>query len=543
MNAFKRAVTNIKRQPVKNGVLLFLIVVLATASSGAISVRQAINNTEESIMLKTPAVATFSLNVQAVVEETDTPQMRLGSDTWRTNRPTFEDISAIGDLPYVRMYDAVMLPYFFSRDLDWGRLEIDEQRLPPGVSISSMESVIGGVFGFRGDDFGYMELFFGRGVANPNMVDIDAGLIDLILGRTFTEEEISNAEQVVIVSQAFATANELSVGSIIEFENSVYNFALHAREENEGFTTHWDDRFLVAHRILEFEIVGIYDVDREFNYEDYDDWLIEVSLGEEARLQNRIYMPITVAEDILTFSNEGNLLLIDDIIELFDEDMAEEFIQEEPWIESIFVLYDPRDIDAFQEAGSAQLPGFWEINSLRDVNARLISSMDTVREIADWILIASVCATIAILTLIITLLLRDRRHEIGVYMALGEKKKRVIFQFLTEIILVSTTAIIIALFIGNSISATISKNLVEQHLIDNVQQGQVIFGDGALPPELMHFNLGELSIDETLEMYDTSLDIATILTFIGIGAIVILLSTVIPIVYVIKLEPKKVLTG
>ena len=543
MNAFKRAMTNIKRQPVKNGVLSFLILILATALSGAISVRQAINNTEESIMLRTPAVATFSLNVYAVAEETDTPQMQLGSDHWRTNRPTLEDISAIGNLPYVRMYDAVMLPHFYSRDLEWGKLEIDEQRLPPGVSISNMESVVGGISGFRGDDFSYMELFLGRGVANPNMVDIDAGLIDLIIGRTFTEEEISNAEQVIIVSQAFAAANDLSVGSIVEFENNVYNFALHAKEENEGLTTHWDDRFIAAHQVLEFEIVGIYDTDREFNYEDYDDRLIEVSLIDEARLQNRIYMPITVAEDILRFENEGNLLLTDDIIEFFGEDMAAEFSQGEPWIESIFVLYDPRDIDTFQEAGSALLPGFWEINSLRDVNASLISSMDSVRELADWILITSVCATIAVLTLIITLLLRDRRHEIGVYMALGEKKSSVIFQFLTEIILVSSIAIIIALFIGNGASATISRNLLEQHLVDNVQQDQIIFGDGALPPELMHFNLGELSIAETLEMYDTSLNTATILTFVGVGAVVILLSTAIPIAYVVKLEPKKVLTG
>jgi len=59
----------------------------------------------------------------------------------------------------------------------------------------------------------------------------------------------------------------------------------------------------------------------------------------------------------------------------------------------------------------------------------------------------------------------------------------------------------------------------------------------------MLFNLGELSVEESLEMFDTSLDAATISTFVGVGTVVILLSTVIPIAYVVKLEPKKVLTG
>ena len=519
MNSFKRAITNIKRQPVKNGVLLFLILILAAALSGAISTRQAINNTEESMMLRMPAVATFSLNVEAVVEETGISQMQLGPEFWRTNRPTIEDISAVGSLPYVRMYDAIMLPTLFSQDLEWVVKEI-------ASTVTGMRSM-----------GGYIEMFEGRGVANPDVTDIDAGLIELVAGRTFTQDEINNGEQVVIIPQSLAEINNLYIGATIEFENIVHNTPKMVREGISFLVPYWhEERFMAAHQILEFEVIGIFDTPNEFNYQVHDAWGIE----EYARLHNRIYMPILVAEDILIFENEGRLLIIDEILELFGGHTSE-WVHEEPWVQSIFILYDPRDLDAFQDAGSELLPGFWEINSLLDVNASLISSMDTMGGIADFILLATACATIAVLTLVITLLLRDRRHEIGVYMALGEKKGRIIFQFLTEIILVSTVAIMIALFIGNGISTALSRNLLEQYLIENTQQATIQFGDGALPPELMLFNPGELSIEATLEMYDTSLDMATIAIFIGVGAVVILLSTAIPIVYVVKLEPKKVL--
>jgi len=538
MNAFKRAITNIKRQPGKSGILLCLILILAILLSGAISVRQAINNTEESMMMRMPAIATLSLNVEAAAEEAGISIQQLGPEFWQADRPTIDELSAVGNLPYVRAYDSFMITSLFSRDLEWAMIEIDEQQLPPDVSLSSLQIAVSGIREWGG----YVESFGGRGVANPDLTDIDAGLIELVSGRTFTQEEINNGEQVVIVSQLFAQTNNLYVGAIIEFENNVYNYAEFSREGIGDFTAHWhEERFMVAHRMLEFEVIGIFDTYREFNYQNYSDWGIGLSLTEEARIHNRIYMPISVAEDILIFHNEAVLSILDELLELFTHYNADDLVQEEPWVESIFVLYDSRYLDAFQTSGSELLPGFWEIDDLRSVNAGVITSMDTVRGIADLILVATAGATIIILTLIITLLLRDRRQEIGIYMALGEKKIKVITQFLTEITIVSTVAITIALFAGNGISAVISRNLLEQNLIENAQQNDNRFGGATIPWELALFNPGELSIEEILAMYDTSLELEVTVTFISIGIVVVFLSTVIPIAYIVKLQPKKIL--
>jgi len=533
MNAFKRALTNIKRQPVKNGVLLFLIVILATALSGAISARQAINNTEESMLLRTPAIATVSLNVVAAAEDAGITIYELGAPP---DRPTVEDIFAVGSLPYVRAYDITMSPVLYSRDLEWAIIEIDEEQLPAGVSLRSLES---SSFNTGMRNWGsHVEHFVGRGVTNPDLNDIDAGLIELSAGRTFTQSEIDNAEHFVIVSQLFTETNDLYIGATIEFENIVHNTA---KMISEGiifpYKHYHEERFMAAHRVIEFEVIGIFDISREFNYHD-NQQTIERFLNADARLQNRIYMPVTVAESILMFTNDGMLSILDEMLELYTHYTAEDLVQEEPWIESIFVLYDPRDLDAFQNAGSELLPGFWEIKSLRNVNSSLISSMDMIREIADFILITTTVATVATLTLIITLLLRDKRHEIGIYMSLGEKKGIVIFQFLTEVIIVSTIAIIVALFIGSGISATISRNLLEQNLIENARQDR----SELLVSELVLFHPGgELPIEEALEMHNTSLDATTIFIFISVGTVVILLSTIIPIAYIVKLDPKRIL--
>ena len=543
MNVFKRALTNIKRQPVKNGILFLLILILGTAASSAISIGQAINNTEESMMLHTPAIATMALNVHAIAEETGIAQTQLGSEFWHTSRPTREDISAIGNLPYVRAYDATMLASIFSQNLEWAMVEIDEQQLPElpeGLDLSSLEQSISG---FRPSG-GRVEHFGVRGVANPELTDIDTGLIHLVDGQIFTQAEIDHKAQVVIVSQLFAEANDLYVGAVIELENIVHDTPAMQREEIGFYPLYWhEERFMAAHQLLEFEVIGIFDTYHGFDYQSHDDsdWWIQTALMEYARVHNQIYMPISVTEDILNFQNEGARLIIDDLLELLPGHTTEDFIREEPWIESVFILYDPRDLEAFQSAGTELLPGFWEITDLRGVHASLVNSMDTMNSIADGILLASVATTVTVLALIITLLLRDRRHEIGIYMALGEKKGKVVFQFLIEIMIVSTVAMMVALFAGNGLSATISRNLFEQHLIENMAADQIQFGDGALPWELALFNPGELSVEETLAMYDTSLGIEAVVAFVGAGSAVILLSTTIPIIYIVKLEPKKIL--
>ena len=536
MNAFKRATTNIKRQPVKSGILLFLVLILATVSSGAISTRQAINNTEESLMLQTPTVATLSLNAEAAAEEAGVPVMELGPELWRTGQPSREEISAVGNLPYVRAYDSVMTPSLKSQNLELAMPEIDEQRLPDGVNLNNVRSML------SVRELGaYVEIFHARGVANPDLTDIDAGLIELVDGQTFAQADIDNKTPVVIISQAFAEKNNLYVGAMIEFENIVSDTPAMAREGIGFFVTHWhEERFMAAHQLLEFEVVGIFDTYHDFNYHGDDKWMIENSVAEYISLHNRIYMPISVAEEIIIFQNEGMLSILDAFLEMSPHYTPEELIPEEPLVQSIFVVYDPRYLDELQAAGSEILPGFWEITDLRGVNSGLIASMDTMRGIADMILIIAAGATITILTLIITLLLRDRRHEIGIYMALGEKKSKVIFQFLTEIIIVSTIAITIALFVGNGLSTTISRNLLEQNLTRNAEQDDRHDG-AAIPWELALFNSGELSIEETLDMYNTSLGMEAIAIFVSVSSSVILLSTVVPVAYVVKLEPKKVL--
>ena len=174
----------------------------------------------------------------------------------------------------------------------------------------------------------------------------------------------------------------------------------------------------------------------------------------------------------------------------------------------------------------------------------LLSSMDNLMWLANRILFSAITGVIIIVGLLILLFLKDRKEEIGVYLALGEKKAIVIVQIFFEIMTPALVAISLSLVSGNLISHTLSTHMLEVSLLEQQEEMNRRYGDWGpvvgvdtvwlLSPE-------ELSIEEMLAAYDTSLDVKTVATFFLIGVGTVLISIVGPLLYVTRLNPKKIL--
>jgi len=521
MNVLNRSWLHLKRKPVKSGMILGLMFLLAAVLSGAISIRQAMGSMEASMMMRLPAVSSLEFNVRRAMEELG----ELGADFWESQgTPSVAEISAVGDLPYVRNFDTFVTTHLYSQSLEWAL---------PNLEVEVAHS------GSMGELGATAEVFEVRGVANPALTDVEAGLIELVSGRTFTEAELENQALVLVLSQSFAVANGLAVGSVVELDNIVFD-ELEFMVQNIGFfLEHWHDpAFHLAHRHLEFEVIGIFDVAREFSPEMYQTASeLERAVGEVARLHNRFYVPIAVAESIFMFGHEELLETLDARMEMQTWASPEDLAPSEPPVQALFVLYDPRDLDTFSQAANQLFPGYWEVNDLRGANADVVASMDTMLDIADLIMVTTAGATIVILSLLITLMVQDRRTEIGIYLALGEKRLKVLLQFIVEIFLLGAIAMGLALFVGNQLSETISGRMLEQHLLaDNGGQAPT-----EVPWELTIFNPGELPLEKVLELYDTSLTREVVGLFFGIGTLILVVSTILPVIQMVRVSPRRIL--
>lgn len=522
MGFLQRSFLSIKRHEFKSMILFTLIFLLGVVLAGSILIKNTMHRIEENIVIQLPAVSSLHYT-QFIYDENE----------WLANSPSQEVISTIGNLPYVRVYDHLVRSDVFSQDLLWALPEtIDWTNLPGDLDLSSVESLV-----FNVRQFGtYTEQFLTLGVSNPNVADFETGLLSLVDGRRFTQAEIDNDVQVAVISQSFAKTNNLIIGSRLSLENNVYDMAALA-EAGYFVAANWHlEEFMLTRRDLEFEVIGIYEVARDFVYDPQaaSTFSLDSLLHMEGLLHNYIIMPIGVAIDIKMFGLEERLDNQEAVREKFGNAAD---ARELPRIEALFLLDDPRALAAFSEAASDLLPTGWEVRDLRGSNPNIMSAMDSILQLSEWVMLGTAFASVVVLSLLIVLYLRDRQNEIGIYLALGERKIKIFFQFVAEVLVVWILAISAALILSLSLSSMLSASILETTLTSQLEDPE----RAHVPFEFAAFNPSELSLEELRELHDTSLSLDGTLTILAVGLATTFIATSLPLFYALGAPAKNIL--
>jgi len=502
MSLLKRVIICIKRKFAQNILLFLIILLIGILVSGAISIGRAIERTEENVWRQLPAIAMVDQDWLAA----ELHWQEYGN--WPAPPITVEMVEQVVSLPYIRDVEITFTSQFHNRGLSryW---ETNSEMQDDIFSLAS--------WGIQ-----HVEDFIVRGVSAPSFLELTTGMISIFRGTTFTEEQIETRAPVVMISHELAAENNLDVGSTISLEAIVTSGTY-------DFTASWfDDKNIFNSLEIDFEVIGIFESTMPIS-DDIND--------ETARLEllNTFFAPYTILIEMETFR-----------IEAFGMDASR--IEESLGFSNYLLLYDARDLPALREAASEILPEFIVTADVSDSFSDVMTSMEHVRSVSTVVLLLAISGSVIILSLVIILFLRDRRHEIGIYLSLGEHKKKIVLQFLFEIMLITVVAVSLSLFIGSFLSSGLSQNMLIQELsnmrdgsIGNGNQfmiGNTIFTDNR---EIIRFSPDPLSSEELIELFDTSMDSEQVLIFYGIAIITIMLSTVVPMVYVLRLEPKEIL--
>ena len=513
MNFFKRATTSILRRPGKTIILLLLVFILGSVIAGAISVRGAIGNTDANLRRNMQPIVSVSFDWQTWDGLIDWDDYSLDIDDLFANRPilTPTQVRAIGDLPYVGFYDYMIISWF------------DSFELQP----------------YMGDEEPYREEWEPqwqrvRGTSTTSLVQIQEEFFDLVQGRQFTENElVPGADRsVAIISDIFADLNNLSIGSTFE----LYEFVFYPNEEGRWA---WEPEKFADENIyeqvgMEFEVIGLFEVPLD---PEWDSWGHEYL--DRRHYLNSIYVPNWAVEDVWNRTEVAERSSWEDVDYAWIPEIVE---TRAPEVTPIFILDDPAYLNDFREAATELVPEFHIVEDLSSAFEDISSSMATLQGIANWILWVSVGATLLILSLLITLFLRDRRYEMGVYLALGERRGRIVSQILLEVVVTSFVGITLAVFTGNIISSVISQNMLVNEL--TAEQSDDPWGGGRgnwTAFDEFGIPTTSMSVDEMMDAFDVSLTIQTVSLFYAVGLGAVMLSTMIPVLYVVKLSPKKVL--
>ena len=501
MSFITRAFASMTRNFGKTLLLLLIVFILGVVISGAISVQQAIFNTSANVQAALPPAVIVSPDW----EEMQLEEMRTGE--WpREEQITLDMIHEIGALPYVRKYDFSAGAWGISRDLERFVMPTEDE----------------GMIHYWG--MGGWEHFILTGVHSTELLPLNEGIIELTSGRMFTDTEVSNLTFVTLISEEFAQQNDLHIGSTF----TIYDILWVEDIDWDNSSFEEDDMF--ASRSYDFEVVGIFRPLVEFEECEWDsnNWMYE-------EWHNRIYTPNPTVVTMSEWHLEQLLL------QYPDEEWAQEMQDEEVRYENIFILNDAADIPAFRTAVEEITPEWWTAIDAGNDFDFVTSSMDSLTRIASIILYVAIGAAVVILSLLITLFLRERKREIGIYLALGEKRGKVITQMMTEVMVVALIAIVLSLVAGNVLAGAVSETMLRDHLIAAQDPNRGVFFGGGGTLEQMGFSAEPPSIDEVLAAYNVSLDAATVAVFFAATISTVLVATILPMLYIVRLNPKKIM--
>lgn len=310
-------------------------------------------------------------------------------------------------------------------------------------------------------------------------------------GTHITEEHIG--KNVTLIEQTLAEENQLKVGDMITVANP----------RDESVT-------------LELEIIGIYQT---------------TSAGSEQAMDftalnpyNKLYVPYTTAAALKGADFEGTI------------DSA------------IYYMDDPADMQTFIDEAKANSSidfDTFKLDADDLLYQQMVGPIENVASFSNNIVYLVTIAGAIILGLIVMMSIRERKYEMGVLLAIGEKRWKLVGQFIAEILVVAALSLGIATASGNVVASQLGDQLLNQELASEEQtntpesfRGRGIggFGPGMLPGQQQ---AGQVDTIDELNVQVTTKD----LRFLAlIGLLIAFISALLPSLSVLRLQPKAILS-
>ena len=414
-NMLKRSWLSIARKPSRSVILVLILFVMANMLLASVAIKNSVDKSTEYAKEKIGGTVYLQQDTDAIRKAAEAAR-ESDEKTEVTTPKISEDLAkGIADSQYIKDYTYSVVSNAnadsykvvetaqnererqFQGSLDDARGQIDDQikefnsqrdsfnsqqSQPSGNDSNSSGRSRGGgsssqrpSFNFN-FDFNFSDPTLGRGDTSIQGVnsydfisDVENGNMKIVSGEAFDE----STDKGVIISNKLAEENEISVGDKIKFKT--------VSDKKE----------------VELKVVGIYEnTTEDFNY-------------------NTVYTNIESAK----------LFMTDDQI----KDLSLQNVR--------YYLTSAGDKDAFLAEVNKKYPDLSKDNLKLDIDdssyQTMVGPIEGVGSFSVTVLWIVIVATVAIITLIVVINVKERRYEMGVLMSIGAKRSNIIGQILSNL--------------------------------------------------------------------------------------------------------------
>ncbi|EOL43231.1 ABC transporter permease [Enterococcus caccae] len=487
MGFVKRALCSVTRKKGKSLILFLVIFVLGNVIAGSIAIQQSTQNVEKNVKKQLGGTATIQLDYENNQEE-------FAKEDFKIDQLKVDLMKKIGKSPYVKYYDYNAVSGTQTKEL----------------KSASIESEQSGVM---------MEGFTLKGSNYHKILDVEEKNIKLVDGKVFTQEDIDNGKNVGLISSKIAEENGLSVGDQMVMDSRGYDYAENG-EEKELFKID-----------IPIQIIGIFEPTTVEMKDKENKKNEEQNMNKQyMSLQqlNTVYLPNKAVVEINKDYTEKLKKVAPDSAFIPEDDQEEYYTP-------VYVLKSPDDVEAFKEETQPLLPKLYAVKASTDQYEQIGGSMKKMSQISGYVVVIAVLATLLIISLVVLLFMRDRKYELGIYLSLGDKRSHVMGQIIIEMLVISGIALILSLITGNFLGKMVSESLLNSDLLSNSSdQMNMFMGFDGL-------SSNELTADDIMNAYEVKFSLGYIVTYLVVGLGTVLLAAILPLLYIVRLNPKKIM--
>ncbi|MHA6487778.1 ABC transporter permease [Bacillus cabrialesii] len=484
MNFIKRAFWNMKAKKGKTLLQLFVFTVICVFVLSGLTIQSAAQKSSELARQELGGSVTLQVDRQKQMEkQQDSGEKR----SFESTPIKVSDANKLAALDHVKSYN-----YITSASANAGNFDaIESSSSSDSSSSSSSTNTKNSQGGGQGGPQMVQADLSIEGVISTALVDdFSDGDSKITDGRAITKSDVG--KKVTVINETLAEENDLSVGDSITIESAT----------NEDTT-------------VKLKIVGIYKTTSSG-----DDQAQNFSFLNP---YNKLYTPYTA-----TAALKG-----DDYKNTIDS--------------AVYYMDDAKNMDTFVKAAKKTSIDFdtYTLNTNDQLYQQMVGPIENVASFSKNVVYLVSAAGAVILGLIVMMSIRERKYEMGVLMAIGEKRWKLIGQFLAEILIVAVIAIGLASVTGNLVANQLGNQLLSQQVSSSTDSTQNASAQsGQMPGGGMGGGMFGHSSANTnvIDSLNVAVSMNDMLVLGGIGILIAIIATLLPSISVLRLHPKTILT-
>ncbi len=242
-----------------------------------------------------------------------------------------------------------------------------------------------------------------------------------------------------------------------------------------------------------------------------------------------------------TSTDKRNRLIIDH--KAMQEIMQRDVIQYDNGVD--FYVDDPREMEKIASQIKA-LDLDWDSFTLTMDNSAyeaVASPLTAMQNLIVWLIVGCVAVSVGILVLILSMWIKQRRHETGILLSVGISKSRIILQYTVEVLMIAIVAFGLSFFTSSLISQGVS-DLIFHQVSESQSLPEIELPDDGT--EYLDITGQYIPYDtsnvESLESVQVNVSPDHLLYIYIFGILLIAFSVSAASISVIQMKPKKILS-